>query len=111
MTATSSELDDVFVALADGTRRSILAVLSERGEATATVIATRLPVTRQAVLKHLAVLESAGLVSRTKSGREVRFVLQPGTLAGTSRLLAAMATQWERRLAAIKRIAESPKLE
>lgn len=102
-----AEPDEVFAALADPTRRQLLDALARRGEATATVLAAELPVSRQAVVKHLAVLDRAGLVAGRREGREMRYVVRPQALGATARLLDRMAAQWDARLAAIKRIAES----
>ena len=71
--ATADPADAVFAALSDGTRRSLYATLGERGEATATDLARELPVTRQAVQKHLGTLAAAGLVATRRSGREVLY--------------------------------------
>ena len=103
----ASEADDVFVALADPTRRQILDVLAARGEASATILAVELPVTRQAVVKHLAVLDRAGLVRGARRGREVRYSVRPERLDATARWLAGLAAEWDARLAAIKRLAET----
>jgi DNA-binding transcriptional ArsR family regulator len=100
-------VDGVLAALADPTRRELLDVLSGRGQATATTIAAELPVSRQAVVKHLAVLDTAGLVESTKVGREVRFSVRPEALDTTARWMAALAADWDRRLARIKRLAEA----
>jgi DNA-binding transcriptional ArsR family regulator len=97
----------VLAALADPTRRQLLAALADRGSVTATALAADLPITRQAVVKHMAVLQRAGLVVSHRAGREVRFGLQAGRLAGTAAWLAGLAAEWDSRLAAIKRIAES----
>jgi DNA-binding transcriptional ArsR family regulator len=75
--------------------------------ATATTLAQRLPVSRQAVVKHLAVLDAAGLVSGRRVGREVRYAVQPAALDATARWMTALATEWDRRLAHIKRVAEA----
>lgn len=99
--------DSVLVALADPTRRQLLELLAAQGEATATTLAGRLPVSRQAVVKHLAVLDAAGLVSGSRVGREVRFTVRPAALDATARWMAALATDWDRRLADIKRVAEA----
>lgn len=99
-------VDGVLAALADPTRRQLLDVLAARGEATATTLAERLPVSRQAVVKHLAVLDAAGLVAATRVGREVRYAVRSAALDGTARWMAATAADWDRRLAAIKRAAE-----
>ncbi|MFB7963995.1 ArsR/SmtB family transcription factor [Streptomyces sp. NPDC056019] len=102
----SDPADRVFGALADPTRRALLDLIAEQGEATATSLAARLPVSRQAVVKHLAVLDTAGLVTAARVGREVRYAVRPAALDATARWMAALASDWDRRLAAIKRIAE-----
>ncbi|WP_053203833.1 ArsR/SmtB family transcription factor [Jiangella muralis] len=103
---TRTLLDAVLVALAEPTRRQLLDLLAERGEASASTLAQALPVTRQAVVKHLAVLDDAGLVSSRRAGREVRYRTRPERLAAAARDLSELATAWETRLATIKRLAE-----
>jgi len=103
----ASEADEVFVALADPTRRQLLDVLAARGEASATMLAVELPVSRQAVVKHLAVLDRAGLVRGSRRGREVRYTVRPEHLDATARWLAGLAAEWDARLAAIRRLAET----
>jgi DNA-binding transcriptional ArsR family regulator len=100
-------VDSVIVALSDPTRRQLLDLLVEQGEATATTLAEQLPVSRQAVVKHLAVLDAAGLVACHRAGREVRYVVRPAALDATARWMAALAADWDRRLANIKRVAEA----
>ncbi|MBM0227493.1 MULTISPECIES: helix-turn-helix transcriptional regulator [Micromonospora] len=100
-------VDSVLVALADPTRRQLLDLLAAQGEVTATTLAERLPVSRQAVVKHLAVLDAAGLVSGRRVGREVRYSVRPAALDATARWMAALAVDWDRRLANIKRVAEA----
>lgn len=100
-------VDSVLVALADPTRRQLLELLAAQGEATATTLAGRLPVSRQAVVKHLAVLDAAGLVSGGRVGREVRYAVRPAALDAAARWMAALAADWDRRLATIKRVAEA----
>ncbi|MCM2416985.1 metalloregulator ArsR/SmtB family transcription factor [Streptomyces sp. RKAG293] len=100
-------VDSVLGALADPTRRQLLDLLAARGEATATTLAERLPVSRQAVVKHLAVLDAAGLVSGGRVGREVRYAVRPAALNATARWMSALAADWDHRLANIKRIAEA----
>lgn len=95
----------VFAALGDETRWSILAALGE-GDASASALAGRLPVTRQAIAKHLAVLQEVGLVDPVRVGREVRFRVLGAQLSDTARSLETIGIQWDRRLAAIKQIAE-----
>jgi DNA-binding transcriptional ArsR family regulator len=101
------EGDELWAAIADPTRRQLLDVLLARGEATATTLAVELPVTRQAVAKHLAVLDRAGLVEGRRHGREVRYAVRPERLDAATRRLAQVAGEWDQRLAAIKRLAES----
>lgn len=100
-------VDSVLTALADPMRRRLLELLAAQGEATATTLAQPLPVSRQAVVKHLGVLDAAGLVSADRVGREVRYRVRPAALDATARWMAALATDWDRRLANIKRIAEA----
>jgi DNA-binding transcriptional ArsR family regulator len=99
-------VDDVLVALADPTRRQLLDLLAAYGEASATLLADRLPVSRQAVVKHLAVLDAAGLVAGGRVGREVRYAVRPAALNATAQWMAALAVDWDRRLANVKRLAE-----
>jgi DNA-binding transcriptional ArsR family regulator len=99
--------DQVFAALADPTRWRVLSLLAERGEGTATTLAGELPVSRVAVLKHLAVLDRAGLVTSRRRGREVRYTVRPERLDATARWMAGLASEWDARLAAIKRMAEA----
>ena len=97
----------VLAALADPTRWRLLDRLADRREATATVLAADLPVTRQAVVKHLAVLERAGLVTAHRRGREMRYVVRAERLDETARWMAAAARRWDDRLAMIRQLAES----
>jgi predicted transcriptional regulator len=101
----SDTLVDVCAALGDQTRWSILTALGE-GDASASALATRLPVSRQAIAKHLAVLERVGLVEPVRAGRELRYRVLGSELSATARRLEAVGAAWERRLAAIKDIAE-----
>lgn len=102
------EVDAVLAALADPMRRRLLDVLAAHGETTATVLAADLPVTRQAVVQHLAVLERVALVASHRAGRERRYTVRPDALAATARHLMMVAARWDGRLAAIKRLAEAP---
>jgi DNA-binding transcriptional ArsR family regulator len=88
----------VFDALADGTRRAVLREVAERGPVTATELATGLPVSRQAIAKHLAVLRGAGLVDQERAGRETRFSADTGPMTDASRWLAATGAAWVERL-------------
>ncbi len=101
----TSTLVPVFAALGDETRWSILAALGE-SDASASALAGRLPVTRQAIAKHLAVLQEVGLVEPVRVGREIQYRVVGAELSATARRLEAIGTQWERRLLAIKEIAE-----
>jgi DNA-binding transcriptional ArsR family regulator len=107
MSRRADENDELWAAVADPTRRRLLDALLTHGEATATMLAGELPVTRQAVAKHLAVLDRAGLVEGRRQGREVRYAVRPERLDAATRWMADVAAQWDQRLAAIKRLAES----
>ena len=107
MRRRGGDVDQLWAAVADPTRRRLLDVLLAQREATATTLARELPVTRQAVAKHLAVLDRAGLVEGDRRGREVRYVVRPKRLDAAARAMARVAAQWDERLLAIKRIAES----
>lgn len=104
--SAGEEVDHVLAALADPTRRKVLDLLAAQGEATATTLAERLPISRQAVVKHLTVLDAAGLASANRVGREARYAVRPAALDATARWMAALAADWDRRLAKIKRVAE-----
>ncbi len=102
---TSASLVTVFAALGDETRWSILSALGG-GEASASALADRLPVTRQAIAKHLAVLNEVGLVEPVRVGREIRYRVLGAQLTETARRLERIGNEWDDRLAAIKMIAE-----
>ncbi|XKK38767.1 metalloregulator ArsR/SmtB family transcription factor [Nocardiopsis sp. ARC36] len=102
-TDTESTAQAVFTALADPTRRGILAELAARGPATATDLAERLPISRQAIAKHLALLSDAGLVrAETGERRRIRFRLQTRPVAVAQSFLAAMARDWDGHLSALR---------
>src|SRR5450631_1627579 len=91
--------EQVFVALADPSRRAILAALASGGPATATDLAGRLPITRQAIAKHLALLAEAGLVTAAAGERRrVRYRLRSAPMQVAQQFLAALAGDWDRRL-------------
>jgi DNA-binding transcriptional ArsR family regulator len=96
----------VFAALADPTRWRLLGMLAQQGEGTATNLSSQLPVSRVAVIKHLGVLDRAGLVTRRRAGREVRYRVEPARLDATARRMADLAAAWDTRLAALKALAE-----
>src|SRR3981081_4394117 len=98
--------DDLWAAIADPSRRRVLDLLVQRGEASASWLAGQGPFTRQAVSKHLVVLEKAGLIGRRKQGREVLFRVDADRLDQATRAMAEVARQWDRRLGTIKRLAE-----
>jgi DNA-binding transcriptional ArsR family regulator len=103
--------DELWSAIADPSRRRVLDLLVRRGEATASSLADEVPVTRQAVSKHLAVLARAGLVTSRREGREVRFRIDPDRLDEATRAMGELAEEWDRRLATIKRLAEAAHLK
>jgi DNA-binding transcriptional ArsR family regulator len=107
MTRGGVAVEDVLTALADPTRRQLLDRLSVAGRTTATALAEGLPISRQAVVQHLAVLDAVGLVSGQRDGRERRFQVRSERLTETARWMDGLAAQWDSRLAAIKRIAEA----
>jgi DNA-binding transcriptional ArsR family regulator len=102
----SAPAEGVFAALADPTRWRVLNLLAERGEGTATSLAGELPVSRVAVVKHLAVLDRAGLVEARREGREVLYTVRTEPLDETARWMAGIASHWDTRLTALKRLAE-----
>jgi len=99
---------DVFAALADPSRRFIVEALAERGDATATELAAELPVTRQAVSKHLGALADAGLIAAARAGRETRYRLTPGPLADAAEWMTRVGAEWDERLAALARSVRKP---
>ena len=101
-----SDPHHVFAALGDPTRLAVYRRLSSAGPATATGLAAQLPVTRQAVAKHLAALTEAGLVDRVRHGREVRYSLRPDALTETVRWMADVGAGWDDRLAKLKAVVE-----
>jgi DNA-binding transcriptional ArsR family regulator len=95
----------VFAALADPTRRAILERVASSGDATPTALAAELPVTRQAVAKHLAALEGAGLVAGRRVGREHRYAPSPAPLAEAAQWMARVGGEWDERLARLGQVA------
>jgi DNA-binding transcriptional ArsR family regulator len=99
-----AEAGAVFAALADPTRRHLVEALAAGGGATATGLAAELPISRQAVAKHLAMLGRAGLVSQSKRGRESLFELDPRPLADAATWLTSVGAEWDTRLADLQRL-------
>ena len=98
--------DDLWSAVGDPTRRRMLDLLIA-GPGTATTLSESLPVTRQAVAKHLAVLDRVGLVHSTQSGRERHYQVDEAQLARAVAQLSAVGDAWDARLQRIKRLAET----
>jgi DNA-binding transcriptional ArsR family regulator len=94
--------DAVFAALADPTRRSILRAVAERGPVTATALSAELPISRQAVAKHLGLLRHAGLVVADRAGRETRFVAVGAPLEGLGAWAEQTGRRWDDRLARLR---------
>jgi DNA-binding transcriptional ArsR family regulator len=111
MASALAEDDALWAAVADPTRRRVLDALLEHGEANTTTLAQGLPVTRQAVAKHLVVLDRVGLVAGRRSGREVRYAIRPERMDDAAAAMARVAALWDRRLARIKRLAEAVQAE
>ncbi|HEY7626074.1 MAG TPA: metalloregulator ArsR/SmtB family transcription factor [Ilumatobacteraceae bacterium] len=101
---TAGALDVLFGALADPTRRQIVERLLTSGPATATALADGGPLTRQAVVKHLQVLEGAGLLAHERHGREVRYRVTPEPLATAVSWIVDTAGQWDRRLERLRKV-------
>lgn len=102
-----ARLGAVFGALGDPTRRYLIQRLATTPHATATALSDELPVSRQAVVKHLSVLRDAGLVRNRRAGREARYELEPEPLSEVERWITEVGSQWERRLARLKSLLES----
>ena len=99
--------DDLWSAIGDPIRRSMIDLLLAGGPGTATALSERLPVTRQAVSKHLAVLDRVGLVHGVPAGRERHYQVDEAQLARAVAQLSAVGAAWDARLRRIKRIAEA----
>jgi DNA-binding transcriptional ArsR family regulator len=95
----SGRVEQVFDALGDPGRRSLVSSVAARGSATATELAAELPVTRQAVAKQLVALADAGLLRSTKVGRETRYELTPERLGDAAAWLVEVGARWDERLA------------
>jgi DNA-binding transcriptional ArsR family regulator len=109
MTATETR---IFAALSDETRRRVLSMVASASDgATATSLAATLPVTRQAVARHLSILEDAGLVVGQRRGRERVFVVNPRPLELAARYLVRLGAIWDQRLAGLREMVESDQPE
>ena len=102
-----SATDQVFGALADPTRRALLSTIA-RHPSTATELAGGLPISRQAVVKHLGALADAGLLERQRAGREVRYRVTPEPLSDAVSWIAHVGAQWDERLGALAQAFEAP---
>jgi DNA-binding transcriptional ArsR family regulator len=96
-----------FAALSDPTRRHVIGVLSGGQEASVTELARELPISRQAVAKHLAALAEAGLVESTRQGRETRYRLTPGPLTDAGAWLDRVGAEWDSRLGRLRQHADT----
>jgi DNA-binding transcriptional ArsR family regulator len=106
---SADPIGPVFAALADPTRRHVVETLVREGSTSVPALRSALPISRQAIAKHLAALGDAGLIERTPDdgrGREVRYRLRPGALAPASAWLDETAAAWDKRLARLKRSVE-----
>jgi DNA-binding transcriptional ArsR family regulator len=107
-TAAADEVDDeLWSAIGDPTRRRMVDLLLLTGDGTATTLGQQLPVSRQAVAKHLGVLDRVGLVRGTSAGREKRYRVDDDQLARAVAQLSSVGSAWDARLQRIKRIAEA----
>jgi ArsR family transcriptional regulator, cadmium/lead-responsive transcriptional repressor len=102
-------LNEVFGALADPTRREVLRSLAAEPGLTASRLAGELPMTRQAVSKHLAALSGAGLVQAHREGRETRYVITPAPLADAMLWMTDVGAEWDERLTRLGRSARAPR--
>jgi DNA-binding transcriptional ArsR family regulator len=97
----------IFAALADPMRRSLLVNLADHSPKTATQLAEEYPITRQGILKHLNVLEDAGLVAIHQQGREKRYSLTPEPLSELDQWIQAINAKWDARLQRLKEFLEA----
>lgn len=101
----------LFAALADPVRRGLLVNLAEHSPKTATQLAEDYPITRQGILKHLTILESAGLVAVHQLGREKRYTLTPEPLGELDQWIANLGAKWDERLLRLKTLLEDEQAE
>jgi DNA-binding transcriptional ArsR family regulator len=105
---SEARVADVFFALGDGTRLSVVRKLGAGGALSATTLSSGARVTRQAIVKHLRVLEGAGLVTHQKRGREVLYALEPRRLEDARLFLDGISAGWDRALERLRRLVEEP---
>lgn len=98
--------DELWEAVADPTRRKLLDLLVARGRATATTLSADMPVSRQAISKHLMLLQRVGLIDGHRQGREVHYEVRAQRLTEATSALSEVATRWDRRLLTIQQLAE-----
>lgn len=98
--------DRVFAALADATRRRLLTTLAQSSPKTATQLAHEFPISRQGIMKHLDLLNHAGLVQVQTEGREKRYVFNPESLQAASAWIETIGKQWDERLQRLKNLVE-----
>src|SRR5437764_6692147 len=103
MASPPDPADAVFGALSDPTRRALLAAIAQQPASTATTLASELPISRQAVLKHLTALADAGLIDRERAGREVRYRFTPEPFSDAVSWMAEVGGQWDERLGELRR--------
>ena len=106
--ASERAVADVFFALGEGTRLGVVRKLSGRGALSATVLSDGAKVTRQAIVKHLRVLEGAGLVTREKRGREVLYTLEARQFQQARAFLDSVSAGWDRAIERLRRLVEEP---
>jgi DNA-binding transcriptional ArsR family regulator len=103
-TVKEERVDAIFAALSDRSRRDVMRFISEFGEASASELAEQMPISRQAIVKHLTALADAGLVSAEREGRQVRYRLTPEPLNEAMRWIAEVGAEWDDRLRALERM-------
>lgn len=107
MSRANPAVAEVFAALGDETRLELVRRLIER-PLSATALSERAPVTRQAITKHLRVLEGAGLVTHERLGREVLYAVDGRRLVEAREMLDAISADWDRALARLRAVVEIP---
>jgi len=99
---SDDRVDAVFSALSDPTRRTVMRAISDQGAASATELAAKLPVSRQAIIKHLTALSEAGLVAADRQGRQKRYRLTPQPMGEAMSWMAEVGAQWDARLQSLQ---------